>query len=55
MRRNQRKASNQRCKACKEAVISFNRIYCDRLGEYVEDLVYCPYFKQRSPVEIHAM
>ncbi|MCW8802301.1 MAG: hypothetical protein OQK81_02995 [Candidatus Bathyarchaeota archaeon] len=55
MRRNQRKSSNPRCKACKEAVISSNRIYCERLGEYVVDLVYCPYFQQRPPVEIHAV
>jgi len=27
---------------CKEAIIS-SRIYCTRLGEYVDDVVYCPY------------
>ncbi|MEJ2126544.1 MAG: hypothetical protein P8X87_04975 [Candidatus Bathyarchaeota archaeon] len=55
MRRNRRKVSNQRCRACKEAIISSNGIYCERLGEYVKDLVYCPYFTQRPPVELHAV
>ncbi|MDG6222557.1 MAG: hypothetical protein IAX21_00610 [Candidatus Bathyarchaeota archaeon] len=54
MKKKQRNAVNQRCKACKEAIV-VSKIYCRRLGEYVEDLVYCPYFKQRPPVELHAV
>jgi hypothetical protein len=40
------KSLNIRCKICKEAVVS-SRIYCERLREYVEDLVYCPHFEPK--------
>ena len=52
-----RPSSNRKeCEACKEAVISSTRIYCERLGEYVDNLVYCPYFDPKQPTaKIHAI
>jgi len=36
---------------CREASIS-SRIYCIRLGEYVDDVVYCPYFEAKPVVKL---
>ncbi|MCW4015839.1 MAG: hypothetical protein NWF06_05665 [Candidatus Bathyarchaeota archaeon] len=47
-------SSNRRCMVCKEAIIS-SRLYCDRLGEYVDDLVYCPYFEPKPVVKLQAV
>ncbi|MCK4884667.1 hypothetical protein KAS24_01230 [Candidatus Bathyarchaeota archaeon] len=49
-----RKTSRNRCMACKEAFIS-SRIYCERLGEYVEDLVFCPYFEPKPAVKLQTI
>ncbi|MEJ2272728.1 MAG: hypothetical protein P8X91_09715 [Candidatus Bathyarchaeota archaeon] len=49
-----RNSSLIRCKVCKEAIIS-SRIYCERLGEYVDDLVYCPYFTQKEMVKLQTI
>ncbi|MCW4034441.1 MAG: hypothetical protein NWF03_03670 [Candidatus Bathyarchaeota archaeon] len=54
MRNPKRTNAAKRCKVCKEAVIS-SRIYCERLQEYVDDLVYCPYFEPRHPVQLEAL
>jgi hypothetical protein len=50
MRRNVH--GNCRCKACKYSVLSMGRVYCERLNEYIEDLVYCPYIEARPPVTL---
>jgi hypothetical protein len=39
---------------CREATIS-SRIYCGRLKEYVDDLVYCPYFEPKAMVKQQAI
>ncbi|MFC1487156.1 hypothetical protein ACFLRN_05665 [Thermoproteota archaeon] len=49
-----RKPSHNRCKVCKDAIIS-SRIYCERLGEYVETLVYCPYFEPKPAVKLQTV
>jgi hypothetical protein len=49
-----RKLSSKRCMTCKEASIS-SRIYCIRLGEYVDDVVYCPYFEPRPMVKLQTV
>jgi hypothetical protein len=55
MRKMKRKPMNKlQCLQCKEVIIS-TRIYCDRLGEYVEDVVYCPYFEQKPEVKLRAV
>ncbi|UCC57938.1 MAG: hypothetical protein JSW14_06135 [Candidatus Bathyarchaeum sp.] len=54
MRELRRRPSSKRCLVCKEAIIS-SRIYCERLGEYVDDLVYCPYFDPKPVVKLQAM
>gem|GEM_PF-5995570 len=46
-----RKHFSNRCKACKEAIIS-SRIYCARLEQYVDDVVYCPYFEPKPEVKL---
>ncbi|MEJ2242911.1 MAG: hypothetical protein P8Y18_12360 [Candidatus Bathyarchaeota archaeon] len=51
MRESRRKPSLTKCKVCKEAIIS-SRIYCERLREYVDDLVYCPYFIPKEMVKL---
>jgi hypothetical protein len=40
--------------ACREAVLS-SKIYCERLGEYVDDLVYCPYFEPKQMMKLQAI
>ena len=50
----QKKSANQQCRFCKEAVIS-SKIFCERLGEYVENLVYCPYFREKSEVKLQTV
>ena len=49
-----RKSSSNRCMICKEAIIS-SRIYCERLGEYVDDVVYCPYFEPKPMVKLQTV
>ncbi|MDH5690479.1 MAG: hypothetical protein OEY81_03500 [Candidatus Bathyarchaeota archaeon] len=49
-----RKPSSNRCMVCKEANIS-SRIYCTRLGEYVDDVVYCPYFEPKPMVKLQTV
>jgi hypothetical protein len=39
---------------CKEAIIS-SRIYCIRLGEYVDEIVYCPYFEPKPTVKLETI
>ncbi|MHC3129044.1 MAG: hypothetical protein IBV52_03105 [Candidatus Bathyarchaeota archaeon] len=50
-----RKSSSNRCRVCKEAIISSSRIYCERLGEYVDDVVYCPYFEPKPMVKLQTV
>jgi hypothetical protein len=40
---------------CREAVISSTRIYCIRLDEYVDDVVYCPYFEQKPMAKLETV
>ncbi|MCJ7613438.1 hypothetical protein MUO71_01545 [Candidatus Bathyarchaeota archaeon] len=49
-----RKSSFSRCQVCKEVTVS-SRIYCERLREYVDDLVYCPYFEPKAMVKLQAI
>ncbi|MBT8172400.1 hypothetical protein KJN74_05975 [Candidatus Bathyarchaeota archaeon] len=44
----------ERCKVCAEAEIS-SKIYCKRLEEFIDNLVYCPYYKPKSVVRFQAM
>ncbi|MFA5364074.1 MAG: hypothetical protein WC325_02705 [Candidatus Bathyarchaeia archaeon] len=43
---------NRQCKACKYSVLSYGRVYCERLNEYINNLVYCPYLEARPPVSL---
>ncbi|MCJ7722079.1 hypothetical protein MUO98_06720 [Candidatus Bathyarchaeota archaeon] len=54
MRILRRKPAHNRCRACKEAIIS-SRIYCELLGEYMEDLVYCPIFEPKPEFKLQAI
>jgi hypothetical protein len=48
------KPSSNRCIDCKEAILS-SRIYCGRLEEFVDDVVYCPYFEQKPMVKLETV
>ncbi|MGQ9460732.1 MAG: hypothetical protein ACUVRA_05830 [Candidatus Bathyarchaeaceae archaeon] len=34
------------CTVCRQAICS-SRVYCCRLKEYVDDIVYCPHFEPK--------
>jgi len=40
---------------CKEALITSSKIYCTRLEEYVDDVVYCPYFEPKPVVKLQTV
>ena len=49
-----RNINYNQCKMCEEAIVT-SKIYCQRLGEFVDNLVYCPYFKQKRRVQMQAL